>query len=59
VLTTNGEIQLRALVAEADGSRILRAEGLGAEPGPLAQELVEQLLSQGADSILANARDSY
>ena len=55
-LTTNGEIQLRALVAEADGSRILRAEGLGAEPGPLAQELVEQLLSQGAESILANAR---
>ena len=58
LLTTNGEIQLRALVAQADGSRILRAEGVGAEAGPLAQELVEQLLSQGADSILANARYS-
>jgi hydroxymethylbilane synthase len=55
-LTTNGEIHLRALVAQADGSRVLRAEGHGAEPGPLAQRLVEQLLSQGADSILANAR---
>ena len=55
-LTTNGEIHLRALVAQADGSRVLRAEGHGAEPGPLAQRLVEQLLSQGADSILASAR---
>lgn len=55
-LTTNGEIHLRALVAQADGARVLRAEGHGAEPGPLAQRLVEQLLSQGADSILANAR---
>ena len=55
-LTANGEIHLRALVAQADGSRVLRAEGHGAEPGPLAQRLVEQLLSQGADSILANAR---
>lgn len=55
-LTTNGEIHLRVLVAQADGSRVLRAEGHGAEPGPLAQRLVEQLLSQGADSILANAR---
>ena len=55
-LTTNGEIHLRALVAQADGSRVLRAEGHGAEPGPLAQRLVEQLLSHGADSILANAR---
>ncbi|MBL6814458.1 MAG: hydroxymethylbilane synthase [Pseudomonadales bacterium] len=56
VLTANGDIHMHALVAQADGANILRAEGRGAEPGPLAQKLVEQLLSQGAERILSNAR---
>ena len=56
VLEANGDIHLRALVAEADGSRIIRAEAKGGEPAQLAKEVVEQLLAQGADDILANAR---
>lgn len=56
VLEANGDIHLRALVAEADGSRIIRAEAKGGEPGQLAKEVVEQLLSHGAAGILANAR---
>lgn len=56
VLEANGDIYLRALVAEADGSRIIRAEAKGGEPGQLAKEVVEQLLSHGAAGILANAR---
>ena len=56
VLDANGDIYLRALVAEADGSRIIRAEAKGGEPVQLAEEVVEQLLSQGAEGILANAR---
>ena len=56
VLDANGDIHLRALVAEADGSRIIRAEAKGGEPAQLAQEVVEQLLAQGADGILASAR---
>jgi hydroxymethylbilane synthase len=55
-LEANGDIHLRALVAEADGSRIIRAEAKGGEPGQLAKEVVEQLLSHGAAGILANAR---
>ena len=56
LLDVNGDIHLRALVAEVDGSRIIRAEAKGGEPAQLAKEVGEQLLSQGADGILANAR---
>jgi hydroxymethylbilane synthase len=48
-------LTVRALVAEPDGSRILRAEAMGAADS--AEELGEQaarnLLDQGADAILA------
>ena len=56
LLDANGDIHLRALVAEVDGSRIIRAEAKGGEPAQVAQEAVEQLLAQGANVILANAR---
>ena len=56
LLDANGDIHLRALVAEVDGSRIIRAEAKGGEPAQVAQEVVEQLLAQGANVILANAR---
>ena len=56
MLDVNGDIHLRALVAEVDGSCIIRAEAKGGEPAQLAKEVVEQLLSRGADRILANAR---
>lgn len=48
-------LHLRALVAEPDGSRILRAEGRCAphEAEALGAELARALVAQGADAILA------
>ena len=51
----NGEIFLRALVGETDGSAIIRAEGKSAVENAeaLGVNIAEQLLAQGADKILA------
>ena len=51
----NGEIFLRALVGETDGSAIIRAEGKSAVENAeaLGVTIAEQLLAQGADKILA------
>ena len=51
----NGEIFLRALVGETDGSAIIRAEGKSAieNAEELGVTIAEQLLAQGADKILA------
>ena len=50
----NGEIFLRALVGETDGSAIIRAEGKSAVENAeaLGVTIAEQLLAQGADKIL-------
>lgn len=52
----DGEIFLRGLVGEPDGSRILRAEVRGSadDAQSLGVAIAQDLLSQGADSILAN-----
>ncbi|UCH39292.1 MAG: hydroxymethylbilane synthase [Gammaproteobacteria bacterium] len=49
------QLYLRGLVGEPDGSKILRAEvrGSSANAHALGVELAQQLLSQGADRILA------
>ncbi|MEM7563328.1 MAG: hydroxymethylbilane synthase, partial [Pseudomonadota bacterium] len=54
-----GQIYLRGLVGEPDGSVILRAEvrGAAADARALGVELAHQLLSQGADRILARLRE--
>ena len=51
-----GAIRVRGLVGEPDGSRILRAENSGPTQDAVAVGIAvaEQLLSQGADQILAN-----
>jgi len=51
----DGEIYLRGLVGEPDGSRILRAEVRGSadKAESLGVAIARDLLSQGADSILA------
>jgi len=51
----NGEIFLRALVGEIDGSAIIRAEGKSVVENAeaLGVTIAEQLLAQGADKILA------
>ena len=47
-------LHLRALVASADGQRIVRAEASGADPEALGAAVVEQLRSRGAEEILSS-----
>lgn len=49
-----GEIRLRALVATADGKRVLRCElaGSARDPEDLGNRVAEDLRRQGADSVL-------
>lgn len=56
VIDDQGALYLRALVAAADGSRILRAEGRGADPEMVAGKVVGDLLGLGAQSILDSAK---
>lgn len=48
------KVAIEGLVAEIDGSRVLRAvaEGPAAEADPIGRRLAEDLLAQGADEIL-------
>jgi hydroxymethylbilane synthase len=49
-----GELRMRALVGEPDGSRVIRAERRGAatQADALGQALAEELLAGGAGAIL-------
>jgi hydroxymethylbilane synthase len=46
------QLSLQAVVASADGSRIIRAERRQADPEILGEQLAHQLLEQGAGAIL-------
>lgn len=54
-VSREGEVHLRALVGDPDGSTILRAEGRApvSEAANLGVQVAEALLAQGADAILA------
>ncbi|MEE9345673.1 MAG: hydroxymethylbilane synthase [Methylococcales bacterium] len=54
-LTGNNQLRLRGLVAMPDGSQIIRAEisGHAHQAEQLGSELAQQLLSMGAETILA------
>lgn len=54
-LESSGELYLRALVASADGSRVLRAEGRGRadQAEELGRVVAAELREQGADELLA------
>ena len=58
-LLEGDELWMRALVAEEDGSRVLRAEGRAhrADGTELGVRLAEELLGQGADAILKTLYD--
>jgi len=47
---------LRTLVASADGSKLVRAEGEGRDPIELGQRLAREALAKGAGELLAAAR---
>ncbi len=57
-LTDRGEIDLVAIVAALDGSRIIRATGreLQSRAAALGAQIANDLLAQGAGEILAEAR---
>jgi hydroxymethylbilane synthase len=47
-----GGIRLRALVASADGGRVLRSESSGSDPEEVGNRVAQELRRQGADQIL-------
>jgi hydroxymethylbilane synthase len=51
----NGQIHLRAFVAELDGSVVLRAEAQGAmsDPEAVGLDAAQQLFAQGAEALMA------
>src|SRR5204862_334042 len=48
----NGRLELQALVASADGARIVRARAEGRDPEALAAAVAQSLREQGADALL-------
>ncbi len=58
-LLTDGEIYMRGMVGEPDGSRILRAEinGSARQAASLGKRLAADLLAQGAADILRRLQD--
>jgi hydroxymethylbilane synthase len=51
--TTAGEaLQLRALVASADGKRVIRARATGGDPEAVGEAAAQSLRERGADAIL-------
>jgi hydroxymethylbilane synthase len=48
----SGGIYLRALVASADGTRVLRSESSGSDPEEVGNRVAQALRRQGADQIL-------
>jgi hydroxymethylbilane synthase len=58
-LVNDGQLYLRGLVGEPDGSKILRAEATGEieQAAALGKKVAEDLLAQGADAILARLQE--
>lgn len=50
------QIRLRALLASADGQRVLRAEASATEPAMAAGQVVASLMNMGAETILRSLR---
>jgi hydroxymethylbilane synthase len=48
----SAEIYLRALVASADGTRVLRSESSGSDPEEVGNRVAQALRRQGADQVL-------
>jgi hydroxymethylbilane synthase len=48
----NGHIELRAVLGVPDGSRLLRADASGDDPGRVGASVVARLRAQGAEAIL-------
>ncbi|MBC1756998.1 hydroxymethylbilane synthase [Listeria seeligeri] len=55
---TAGQIKFKGLVGNADGSTILSAENIGENPTTIGNQVAEVLLSEGADTIIKELRNS-
>ena len=55
-LSESGEIELRALLSNADGTQILRSSQRGADPEEVSRRAVDDLYAQGAQAVLAGLR---
>src|SRR5437868_965229 len=53
LLRGNGGLELQALVASADGARIVRARAEGRDPEALGAAVAQSLREQGAEALLA------
>lgn len=53
----SGIIRLTGMVASPDGSRILKASAEGYDPDRVGEQAASALVAQGADAILAEARE--
>jgi len=51
-------VSMTGMVAAADGSVLLKASASGRDPAEVGRLVAEQLMSQGADALLAEARDA-
>ncbi|MNJ57521.1 Porphobilinogen deaminase [compost metagenome] len=51
------KIQLTGMVGYSDGRRILKETLIGNDPIKLGEQLAWKLISEGADDILAEARE--
>jgi hydroxymethylbilane synthase len=47
------DLWLRALVARADGSKVIRAEGRGTDAENLGRRVADDLLARGAQELMA------
>ena len=56
VLTESAEISLSALVADATGQRILKAQALADDPAAVSKDVVTQLYAAGAQELLDSVR---
>lgn len=55
-VVVDGRLQLRALVASADGKRVVRAQAEGTDPEAVGAAAAQALRDQGADAILQPLR---
>jgi hydroxymethylbilane synthase len=55
-VSRNGRLELRALVASADGGRIVRASAEGSDAEALGAAVAQSLRDQGADALLPPVR---
>lgn len=53
----DGDLLLTGMVASPDGSRLLKASASGPDPDQVGESVAKALLAQGADAILAEARE--